>query len=231
MRPDAYGGDRTREEKSVECQQIFLCWTGRSRGAPASSTPGVISSTQNTTLVKNTCHLLLFFMIQQATDNIWVLNGEHCICISELAARSLRLGSWRYSIYQDPVSMGINFLLYTFKHKLNYIVSIWDFISIYLFRGTRSYKKRYIPLNPQQSPLRLQLHSPQPVLIQNKHLSIPSEAEISRTPIHQNATQQYTPGRPNRDSITAAAVHVALEIAFDAIGDTNESHGEETTVG
>ena len=83
MRPDAYGGDRTREEKSVECQQIFLCWTGRSRGAPASSTPGVISSTQNTTLVKNTCHLLLFFMIQQATDNIWVLNGEHCICISE----------------------------------------------------------------------------------------------------------------------------------------------------
>lgn len=69
------------------------------------------------------------------------------------------------------------------------------------------------------------------MLIQNKHLPIPSEAEISRTPIHQNTTQQDTPGRPNRDSITAAAVHVAVEVAFYTIGDTHGSHGEETAVG
>ena len=69
------------------------------------------------------------------------------------------------------------------------------------------------------------------MLIQNKQLSIPSEAEISRTPIHQNATQQYTPGRPNRDSITAAAVHVAIKVAFDAVRNTNGGQREETTVG
>lgn len=52
MRPNAYEETEKRELESVECQQIFLCWTGRRRGAPSPGRTTVISTTQNTTWVK-----------------------------------------------------------------------------------------------------------------------------------------------------------------------------------
>ena len=113
------GGGRW-EQKSVESQHIFQYWTGRRRGAPSQSMPGVIPSTQNTTWVKNMCHCLSLFVIQHATVSIWVFELEtlhlHFSPCLQIAA------TWFIVVHQDPVFYGHRISLYAFKAKLSYIV-------------------------------------------------------------------------------------------------------------
>lgn len=59
------------------------------------------------------------------------------------------------------------------------------------------------------------------MLIQNKQLAVPPEAEIRRAPFHQDAAQQHAPGRPHGHAVTTAAVDIAIEVAFDAVGDAD----------
>lgn len=93
----------------------------------------------------------------------------------------------------------------------------------------------YIPhenhLNTQQSTPRLQLRSPQPMLIENKHLSFPSEAEVRRSSFHQDPAEENTTRRPDGHSITTPRVHISIEVAFDTVWNTNRGHGEETAIG
>lgn len=75
-----------------------------------------------------------------------------------------------------------------------------------------------------------QLHPPQPMLIKQVHLSSSPKAKISDTSSHKYSSQKYSARRPDVDTITAAAVNVAVHVAFDAVGNTVIGKGEEAAV-
>lgn len=75
-----------------------------------------------------------------------------------------------------------------------------------------------------------QLYPPQPILIEQVHLSSPSKAEISDASGKKNSSKEHSAGRPDIHTIAAAAVNVAVHVAFDAVGDTVISKGEKAPV-
>lgn len=69
------------------------------------------------------------------------------------------------------------------------------------------------------------------MLVENKHLSFPSKAEIRRSSFHQDPAEENTTRRPDGHSITTATVHISFKIAFNTVWNTDGSHGEKTAVG
>lgn len=76
----------------------------------------------------------------------------------------------------------------------------------------------------------VQLCPPQPILIEQVHLSSPSKAEIGDTSGNNNSSKEHSTGRPDIHTIAAAAVNVAVHVAFDAVGNAVIGKGEESPV-
>lgn len=72
-----------------------------------------------------------------------------------------------------------------------------------------------------------QLCPPQPILVEQVHLSSPPKAEIGDTSGKKNSSKDHSAGRPDIHTIAAAAVNVAVHVAFDAVGNTVIGKGEE----
>ena len=66
---------------------------------------------------------------------------------------------------------------------------------------------------------RADLRHVEPLLVEDEELARTAKAEVRRAAGDLDLAQQRGPGRPHLDAIAAAAVHVALQIALDAVGD------------
>ncbi|KAG5975976.1 hypothetical protein E4U55_007519 [Claviceps digitariae] len=69
------------------------------------------------------------------------------------------------------------------------------------------------------------------MLIQQKHSTITAKTKVGHPPFHDNLAKQHTPRGPDVDAVAAPAVHVAVDIALDAVGDASVGHGKEAFVG
>jgi hypothetical protein len=75
-----------------------------------------------------------------------------------------------------------------------------------------------------------QLCPPQPILIEQVHLSPPSKAEIGDTSGKKDSSKEHSAGRPDIYTIAAAAVDVTVHVAFNAVGNTVIGKGKEAPV-
>jgi len=88
-------------------------------------------------------------------------------------------------------------------------------------------------LNSQQRPPRLipQLHPPKLLLPKTPHLAIPSKAEIRTPALNQHFPNQHAAAVPDINAVAATAVHVAKDVALDAIGRAVVGVREDAAVG
>jgi hypothetical protein len=75
-----------------------------------------------------------------------------------------------------------------------------------------------------------QLCPPQPILIEQVHFSSPSKAKVGDTARKNDSSKEHSAGRPDIYTIAAAAVDVAVHIAFDAVRDTVIGKSEKAAV-
>lgn len=88
-------------------------------------------------------------------------------------------------------------------------------------------------LNPQQRPPRLipQLDPPKLLLPKTPHFAIPPKAEIRTPALNQHLANQHAPAVPDINTVAAAAVYIAKDIALDAIRGAVVGVREQAAVG
>lgn len=76
----------------------------------------------------------------------------------------------------------------------------------------------------------IQLRSPNPILVENEHGSIPAKRKVRRPILDKNLPEQNTTSRPDIHSILAPSIHIAIHADLDPVRDADARHSKHATV-